>query len=278
MNFEDKQIDQLIKLALSEDVGSGDVTTEALIPKKLNTEAFIVAKEEGVIAGLGIVEKVFQSINKKIKVKNKVKDGDKVSNGDIIMTLKGPHGALLTGERTALNFLQRMSGIATKTNLFVKEIKKYNTVLLDTRKTAAGHRLLDKYAVEVGGGKNHRFGLYDMVMIKDNHIKVAGSIKKAVKQVRKNLKQNLKIEVETTNLSEVEEALSCKVDVIMLDNMSLKEMKIAMDAINGKVKAEASGNMDLDKLKWAASIGVDFISVGELTHSVKALDLSMRFK
>lgn len=268
----------LIQSALAEDIKTGDITTDALIPSDENCTAQLISKEAGVIAGLEIFKMVFNLINKNasaIEFNIEKNDSEKVSKGDLIATIKGSYKTILTGERTALNFLQRMSGIATKTNKFVEAIKGTKAQLLDTRKTVPGFRALDKYSVLAGGGKNHRFGLYDMVMIKENHIRVIGSITEAIKLVRDKYKDKYQIEIETTNMEEVKEALVLQPDIIMLDNMSLKQMREAVDFIDGNVKTEASGNINLNSIRAVAETGVDFISVGSLTHSVKALDISL---
>ena len=202
-------------------------------------------------------------------------DGDRISKGELILEISGSYRALLTGERLALNFMQRMSGIATMTNNCVRELEDYGAKILDTRKTVPGLRLLDKYAVLMGGGTNHRIGLYDMVLIKDNHIKIAGGITDAVAQIKKNLAENVKIEVEVTNFEEVKEALNAGVDIIMLDNMTTRNMRESIKLIDGRAKIEASGNMTISRLKEVASTGVDYISIGAITHSVTAFDISM---
>lgn len=271
-------IDKLIDLAIEEDINTGDITTESLIPDSLNAVAEMTAKAEGVISGLSLIRRVFEKFEKDIKWTPFVKDGEKVKRGDVILRIEAKYSTLLKGERISLNILQRMSGIATKTADYVKELKGYETELLDTRKTVPGMRIFDKQAVSDGGAKNHRMGLYDLVMIKDNHIKIAGSITKAVEQIRKNVGQGIKIEVETTNLDEVKEALECNVDIIMLDNMSNDLMKEAVMVVAGRTKTEASGNMTIERLKSVAETGVDYISVGALTHSVTALDISMNIK
>jgi nicotinate-nucleotide pyrophosphorylase (carboxylating) len=207
-----------------------------------------------------------------------INDGQEAKSGDLICTIKGAYRALLTGERLALNFLQRMSGIATETAKYVDAIKEFKTEILDTRKTVPGLRLLDKYAVKAGGGTNHRIGLYDMVMIKDNHISVAGGITNAVKAIRPNIPAEIKIEVETTSMEEVKEALNAGADIIMLDNMDNATMTDAVQFINGKAKVEASGNMNLERVREVAATGVDFISIGALTHSIIALDISQKIK
>lgn len=273
-----KELNKIISIALKEDVGKGDITTNTIIPKSQTGKAVIIAKEDGVIAGLFVAKEVFRKLDKKIIFKTFVKEGERVTAGEKIAEIKGSLRALLTGERTALNFLQRMSGIATLTAKFVNQLKDTKTKILDTRKTSPCLRFLDKYSVKIGGGTNHRFGLYDMVLIKDNHIKAAGSITNAVKLVRKNLKERTKIEVETTNLEEVKEALSNKVDIIMLDNMPLEKIKEAFKLINGKAKIEVSGNVSLNNVRNIAQTGVDYISVGALTHSFKALDVSIEIE
>ena len=271
-------IDKLSDLAIEEDINTGDITTESLIPDSLNAVAEMTAKAEGVISGLSLIRRVFEKFEKDIKWTPFVKDGEKVKRGDVILRIEAKYSTLLKGERISLNILQRMSGIATKTADYVNELKGYKTELLDTRKTVPGMRIFDKQAVSDGGAKNHRMGLYDLVMIKDNHIKIAGSITKAVEQIRKNVGQGIKIEVETTNLDEVKEALECNVDIIMLDNMSNDLMKEAVMVVAGRTKTEASGNMTIERLKSVAETGVDYISVGALTHSVTALDISMNIK
>lgn len=274
----DKLIDQLIDLAIEEDIATGDVTTNSIIPEHSRAVAEMKMKADGVVSGLEIARKVFERFEKNITWDAKVKDGDAVKKGDIILHIEASYRCLLLGERLSLNILQRMSGIATETAHYVKELKGTHTQLLDTRKTAPGLRVLDKIAVKDGGATNHRMGLYDMAMIKDNHIKVAGNITNAVQQVRAHILQDMKIEVETTTLDEVKEALQCKADIIMLDNMNNEEMSAAVKLISGRAKTEASGNMNIPRLKEVAATGVDFISVGALTHSVTALDISMNIK
>ena len=272
------KIHSLIENALREDIGAGDITTNALIPDSMYTTATMTAKADGIVAGLDVARAVFDFLSPLIEWNPRVQDGDKISKGDLLVEMSGPFRALLTGERLALNFLQRMSGIATMTSLFVDQIADTGTKILDTRKTVPGLRLLDKYAVKAGGGENHRIGLYDMVLIKDNHIKVAGGIRKAVSQIRDQVPPEIKIEVETTNLAEVLEALEMKSDIIMLDNMTNELMKECVAVINHQAKVEASGNMNLQRVKEVAATGVDFISIGALTHSVTALDISMNIK
>ena len=278
MKLDKKEIDKIISCALTEDVGSGDVTTNLIVPKNEKSRASFYAKENGVIAGLTVAKSVFTKLDKKSIWKNFVKEGDRVNAGTRIAEVTGSYRALLTGERTALNILQRLSGIATQTSEFVRLAEGTKVRVLDTRKTVPGLRALDKYAVKIGGGENHRFGLYDMVLIKDNHIKAAGGITSAVERIRKNLKAKIKIEVETSNLDEVCEAVNCNVDIIMLDNMTNDAMKEAVRIINGKIKVEASGNVTVNNFRQIAEIGVDYISIGALTHSVRALDINMKIE
>lgn len=278
MKLDKKEIDKIISCALTEDVGSGDVTTNLIVPKNEKSRASFYAKENGVIAGLTVAKSVFTKLDKKSIWKSFVKEGDRVNAGTRIAEVTGSYRALLTGERTALNILQRLSGIATQTSEFVRLAEGTKVRVLDTRKTVPGLRTLDKYAVKIGGGENHRSGLYDMVLIKDNHIKAAGGITSAVERIRKNLKAKIKIEVETSNLDEVCEAVNCNVDIIMLDNMTNDAMKEAVRIINGKIKVEASGNVTVNNFRQIAEIGVDYISIGALTHSVKALDINMKIE
>ncbi len=274
----DKLIDKLIDLAIEEDIDTGDVTTNSIIPANSRAVAEMKMKADGVISGLEVARRVYERFEKDIVWEPKVKDGDTVKKGNIILRIEASYRCLLLGERLSLNILQRMSGIATETAKYVKELAGTHTRLLDTRKTAPGLRVLDKMAVKDGGGTNHRMGLYDMAMIKDNHIKVAGNITNAIKAVRANIPTGIKIEVETTNLDEVREALASDAEIIMLDNMSNAEMAEAVKLIGGRAKTEASGNMSVPRLKEVAATGVDFISVGALTHSVTALDISMNIK
>lgn len=271
----DKLIDQLIDLAIEEDIATGDITTNSIIPAHSRAVAEMKMKADGVVSGLEIARRVYERFDKDFVWEPRVKDGDTVKKGDIILRIEASYRCLLLGERLSLNILQRMSGIATETAKYVKELAGTHTQLLDTRKTAPGLRVLDKMAVKDGGATNHRMGLYDMAMIKDNHIKVAGGITNAVESVRTHIPAGIKIEVETTNLAEVHEALAAGADIIMLDNMGNAEMAEAVKVINGQAQTEASGNMSVARLKEVAATGVDFISVGALTHSVTALDISM---
>lgn len=271
-----KSAEVLFELAIAEDIGEGDITTNNLLPPHTKKTATLLVKEEGVVAGLQVAEMVFKKFDKNIEWNEKIHDGSKVQPGDILVEFKGDFRAILTGERKALNFLQRLSGIATYADKCIKKIEGYNVTILDTRKTMPGYRYLDKYAVRMGGASNHRFGLYDMVMIKNNHIQVSGGIKKAVEAIRSKIPAGIKIEVETADMEQVKEALDAKVDIIMLDNMSSKMMREAVRLINKKTKIEASGNMTLKRIRKVAATGVDYISIGALTHSVKALDISLR--
>jgi nicotinate-nucleotide pyrophosphorylase (carboxylating) len=268
----------LIDLALAEDVANGDITTDNLIPASSRRKAKMVAKADGVVAGLEVAEMVFRSFDQNLTWNIKIADGGMVKKGDVIVEFEATYRALLTGERTALNFLQRMSGIATMSNKYAEAVKDFKTEILDTRKTLPGFRLLDKYAVKTGGSSNHRLGLYDMVMIKDNHIEVAGGITQAITEIRKRIAPNIKIEVETTTLEQVQEAINTGADMIMLDNMDNATMKKAVEMIAGRAKVEASGNMTLERLREVAATGVDYISIGALTHSVKALDISQQLE
>lgn len=277
MNRE-QLIDQIITLAFEEDVAAGDITTNALIPENSRAVATLTMKANGIVSGLEIAGKVFSRLDKDIICTPYVKEGEKVSQGDVILKVEGNFRALLTAERTVLNILQRMSGIATATALYVKETEGTQTHLLDTRKTAPGMRILDKMAVKAGGGTNHRMGLYDLALIKDNHIKVAGSITRAVQQVRDYITPGVRIEVETTCIEEVKEALTSGADIIMLDNMSTSLMAEAVRLVDKKAKTEASGNMTLGRIREVSATGVDYISVGALTHSVTALDISMNIQ
>ena len=268
-------VDKIIKNALIEDVPSEDITTNSIVDTKSISTVELLCKEEGIIAGGEIFKRVFEILGN-VEVELYKCDGETVYPKDKVAFLKGSTRNLLIGERIALNLLQIMSGIATLTNKFVKEIEHTNAKLLDTRKTTPNLRILEKYSVKVGGGCNHRFNLSDGVMLKDNHISAAGGIKNAVDLVRKNSSFVRKIEVETENLEMVQEALDEKVDIIMLDNMSLDVAKEAVELINKRALTEFSGNVELFNIKEIAEIGVDYISVGALTHSAKILDLSMK--
>ena len=274
-------INKLLDLGIEEDINTGDITTESIIPASMNGVATMTAKQDGVISGLDIVKMVYDRFQSDVVFTPYFKDGDKVKKGDIILKIEATYPTLLRGERLSLNIFQRMCGIATETAKYVKELEGTHTELLDTRKTAPGLRVLDKMAVKHGGGTNHRMGLYDMAMIKDNHIKMAGGIAKAVEQVRARIAQGIKIEVETTNIDEVHQAIAAGADIIMLDNMDTQTMAEAVKIINAAnkgIKTEASGNMSIPRLKEVAATGVDYISVGALTHTVKGMDISMNIQ
>lgn len=266
---------RLIDIALQEDIGDGDITGEATIPADQQVSGRMIAKQDGVISGLAVAATVFSKVDGRIQFKPHVSNGDRVSKGDVIAEFSGPGRSLLKAERLALNFLQRMSGIATLTSRFMQVMAGTRAKILDTRKTAPGMRYFDKRAVVHGGGTNHRIGLYDMVLIKENHIAAAGGITQAVERVRQYDTQQRPIEVEITNLEEFAEALALKPDRIMLDNMSLADMATAAEQNSGRVALEASGNVTLSTVADIAQTGVDFISSGSLTHSVTALDISM---
>ena len=274
-------IEKLIDLGLEEDINTGDVTTDSIIPESLNAVATMTAKQDGVISGIEVIKKVYERFQKDIVYTPYFKNGDHVKKGAVLLKIEASYPTLLKGERLSLNLFQRMCGIATETAKYVKELAGTSTELLDTRKTAPGLRVLDKMAVKDGGGTNHRMGLYDMAMIKDNHIKMAGGITKAVEQVRGNIAPTIKIEVETTNIAEVHEAIAAGADIIMLDNMDNATMAEAVKIIksSGKaIKTEASGNMSIPRLVEVAATGVDYISVGALTHTVKGMDISMNIQ
>ena len=271
-------IKPIIDYALREDIGSGDITTNSIIPVDLQSTATMTAKSTGIIAGISVAEYIFKILDPNITFKTFVQDGQSVNKGELILEITGSYRTLLTGERLALNFMQRMSGIATMTRNCVNELVGTKAQILDTRKTAPGLRLLDKYAVLMGGGTNHRIGLYDMVLLKDNHIKIAGGITNAIAQVKKHTIKSLKIEVETTTIEQVQEALAQGADIIMLDNMSTQMMTQCVKLIGDHAKIEASGNMTIERLKEVAETGVDFISIGALTHSVIAFDISMNIE
>ena len=274
-------INKLLDLGIEEDINTGDITTESIIPASMNGVATMTAKQDGVISGLDIVKMVYDRFQSDVVFTPYFKDGDTVKRGDVILKIEATYPTLLRGERLSLNIFQRMCGIATETAKYVKELEGTHTELLDTRKTAPGLRILDKMAVKHGGGTNHRMGLYDMAMIKDNHIKMAGGIAKAVEQVRARIAEGIKIEVETTNIDEVHQAINAGADIIMLDNMDNSTMAEAVKIINAAnkgIKTEASGNMSIPRLKEVAATGVDYISVGALTHTVKGMDISMNIQ
>lgn len=271
----DQLLNEMIEHALAEDLGTGDVTSEATIPIDSVSIAVMLAKQDLVLAGIDIAAAVFRHLDPDIRFTPRSKDGDRISSGAEIAKLSGNTRALLAGERVALNLLQHLSGIATLTANYVEQLKGLKAEVLDTRKTLPGLRQLEKHAVKVGGGRNHRMGLSDMILIKDNHIKAAGSITNAVINARKKAGQ-LKIEVETGSLDQVREALAAKADIIMLDNMSLDAMREAVKAVDHQALVEASGNVTLETVRKIAETGVDLISSGSLTHSAPAVDISMK--
>lgn len=270
-------IDDIIKTALTEDINYLDSTTDLLIGEDDESSAYFLAKADGVLAGLDVALRVFTLLDGGVSLERRFKDGDAVRKGDVIATMTGKTAALLKGERTALNLIQHMSGIATYTNRCVKLVEGTRASICDTRKTLPGLRPLQKYAVLAGGGKNHRYNLSDAAMLKDNHIDAYGGITAAVEALRKKAGHMLKIEVETRSFAELEEALACGADVIMLDNMSCEEMARAVELTNGRAKLEASGNITLANIRAVAETGVDIISLGALTHSVTAFDISMKW-
>lgn len=264
----------LIELAIAEDIGPGDVTSEAVLPANLTLHGRITAKSVGAIAGLPVAEAVFSRVEPALRFTSHVHDGASVKPGDLVAEVVGPGRGMLSAERIALNFLQRLSGIATLTRAFVDAIAGTQAIILDTRKTHPGYRVLEKYAVRMGGGQNHRLGLYDMLLVKDNHIEAAGSITAAVERASA-ASPDLPIEVEVKNLDELREALALDVERIMLDNMGLDEIRAAVELAAGRVPLEASGNIRLERVAAIAATSVDYISIGALTHSAPALDLSM---
>ena len=288
---EEKYLDGLIDVALTEDVGVGDVTTAAVVPKGRKGLAEVIARDGGVIAGLEFTQNLFKKLDKDLKIETELQDGQKIKEGEVVLTIEGGLESILRGERVALNFLGRLSGIATLTSKFVERIKGTESKILDTRKTTPGMRLLEKYAVTVGGGENHRFGLYDMILIKENHLAACGGIEAALRAARLYVdeyegqtkgRHSLKIEVEVKNTEELKEALKFSPDIIMLDNFDVEEIregvKIArrFEAQEGRApKLELSGGVNLKNVREIAETGVDFISVGALTHSPKTLDFSL---
>ena len=275
-----RPLEALIDLALAEDIGLGDLTTAATVPPSVHGIGKIIAKSRGVIAGLAVAERVFRQLapnesEQAISFLPKIQDGETVESCATIAEVGGSATSILAGERTALNFLQRLSGTATLTAQFVNAISHTSAQIVDTRKTTAGWRLLQKYAVRVGGGRNHRFGLYDGILIKDNHIVAAGGIKSAITVAKKTIPHTLKVEVEVKMLDQISEALEAGADIVLLDNMTNTDMKTAVAKISGKALTEASGGITLDRVTGVAETGVDYISVGALTHSALPLDISL---
>ena len=279
MNKKDStRMSKVIKSSLEEDIKSGDITTLATVKKKQKATAEFLVKENGIIAGLSIAKKVFKQVDPKLRLKIFIKDGSTVKHGDVIAVVEGKASSILTAERTALNFLQRMSGIATATFLYQEKIKHTKAKIIDTRKTAPGLRLFDKMAVNIGGAENHRMGLYDGVLIKDNHIAVCGGIANAVEKARQAISHLVKVEVEAATFQEVASALSAGADIIMLDNMDLDQIRQAVRMIDKQALVEVSGGVTRERLLELAQTGVDLISIGALTHSAVAVDLSMRIE
>jgi len=273
-------VTQLIDIAFAEDIGPGDYTSLATINAAEFGKSIIVAKDEGVLAGLGLAEYIFKKVDPRLQVSLLMQDGDKVKYGDVVLEVQGSSRSMLTAERTVLNFVQRLSGVATQTAKYVTELRGLNTHILDTRKTTPGMRLLEKWAVKIGGGENHRIGLYDMILIKDNHVDFAGGIAQAIQRTKNYLAANnlnLKIEIETRSIDELKQVMAIGgVDRIMLDNFPPELLVEAVALIKGQFETEASGGITLKTLRTYAETGVDYISSGALTHSVKAMDLSMR--
>ncbi len=275
--MEARDFDAVIDAALREDMPEGDVTSESVVPPGAVSRAIFLAKEDGVLAGLPVARRVFEKLGPGVEFVAEFEDGAAFAKGDALARLKGPTVVLLKGERTALNFLQRLCGIATATRRFVEAVKGTRARILDTRKTTPGLRALEKYAVAAGGGANHRMSLSDMVLIKDNHLRHVGGITEAVRRARAAVRPGVRIEVETNDVAQVREALAAGADMIMLDNMPLEAMREAVAAVGGRVRLEASGNMSLERVRSVAETGVDDISVGALTHSVRAVDISLEF-
>ena len=271
------EFDATIEAALREDMPEGDITSESIVPAGAVSAAVLLAKEDGVLAGLTVARRVFEIVDPRVEFRGECPDGKAFRKGDVLARIKGPTVSLLKAERTALNFLQRLSGIATATRRFVDAVAGTKARILDTRKTTPGLRLLEKYAVRMGGGTNHRLGLSDMVLIKDNHLRHVGTITEAVRRARARVPAGVKVEVEVTTVDEAREALAAPADIIMLDNMPLEGMKAAVALDAGRVPLEASGKITLERVREIAATGVDYISVGALTHSSPALDISLEF-
>lgn len=280
MKEREDLINDLIRLAFAEDIGDGDHTTLCSIPESAQGKAQLIIKEKGVLAGMEIAKKIFHTFDKDMKIDVFIKDGTEVNPGDVAFIVEGKVQSLLQTERLVLNVMQRMSGIATTTRKYVKQLEGTKTKVLDTRKTTPGMRMLEKEAVKIGGGKNHRIGLFDMILLKDNHIDFAGGIENAIKGAQKYIKEknkNLKIEIEVRNLAELDEVLKIGgIDIIMFDNFSTENTREAVKRIAGKYETESSGGITFDTLRDYAECGVDYISVGALTHSVKSLDMSLK--
>ncbi len=279
MDFN-KMVDELIDRSIAEDIGDGDHTTRSTVPKDIQGSAKLLVKETGIIAGVDIALKIFTRIDPSLKTKIFIQDGAAVKPGDVVFHVHGSTHTILQAERLALNFMQRMSGIATNTNRYVEKLAGLKTKVLDTRKTTPGLRVVEKMAVKIGGGENHRFGLYDMILVKDNHIDFAGGIKKAIEKIQTYLVEygkKIPVEIEVRNMQELEEVLNAGfVDRVMLDNFTPEQTKKAVEFINGRMEVESSGGINLETIRSYAECGVDFVSVGELTHQIRSIDLSLK--
>jgi nicotinate-nucleotide pyrophosphorylase (carboxylating) len=277
---ENRILREFILKSISEDIGEGDHSSKACIPENANGKARLLIKEEGILAGIRIAGEVFATIDKKLEMVKLLNDGTKIEPGNVAFIISGNQQSILKSERLVLNIMQRMSGIATRTREYVEKLNGLNTRILDTRKTTPGMRFAEKEAVRIGGGENHRMGLYDMVMLKDNHIDYAGGIKPAIERTQeylKRIKRNLKIEIEARTLNDVKEIIECGgIDRIMLDNFRLEETRTAVNLIGGRFETESSGGITLETVRSYAECGVDYISVGDLTHHIKSLDMSLK--
>lgn len=275
MKLDHRVIEPFILRALQEDIGFGDITTNSIVPYEQKAKGILVMKEPGILAGLPVAELVFKTLDPDVQLTARAKDGDAVAAGQAILEVKGSARSILTGERVALNFVQRLSGIATRTARFVELVRYYNAKITDTRKTTPGFRLMEKYAVMVGGGRNHRFGLYDAVVIKNNHIRIAGGIKQAIMTARHHIPHTTKVEVEVHSLEQIEEALEVKADIILLADMSPEAMREAVDLTAGRAITEASGDVTEETIVDIAKTGVDYITVDAITSAVRNLDISL---
>lgn len=278
LTLNSELVDKLIELSLYEDIGRGDLSSIVIEDYLGYAEFQFIAKEESVLCGTEVAKKIFGKIDNSLSVNFFKNDGDLLSAGEVFGKVTGYTGSILSGERTALNFMQRLSGIATNTKRYIEKLSDSNIKIIDTRKTTPGHRILEKYAVTVGGGSNHRFGLFDGVMLKDNHIDAVGSIKKAVEIARKKAPITVKIEVETRNLKEVKEAIEASADIIMLDNFSIKDIKEAISIVKKRAKLEVSGGVNIENLDLYKKLKIDYISIGALTHQAKSVDMSLKFR
>lgn len=275
ITLDTRVIERAVRLALDEDISFGDITTNSIVPPTQPGQGLLVTKEPGVVAGLDVAEMAFRLVDPTLEISKRVCEGEHVAAGQVIMEVHGSARSILTAERVALNFLQRMSGIATRTSKFVELVRYYNAKIVDTRKTTPGLRALEKYAVVVGGGRNHRFGLFDAVLIKDNHIEIAGGVKQAIMAARHQIPHTMRVEIEVETLEMIDEALEVKADIIMLDNMTPELMREAVEKIAGRALIEASGGVTEETIVDIAKTGVDYISIGALTHSIKSMDISL---